>query len=119
MVPEPSRRGRARVEYVGRRGPALRAAHALRHELPARGAALWLELQSRPQEARAMRKLLERQRGINDDFAYFTHATLDFASSVSQRAARSSPRSTSTTVCEGVSRHLMRRVRPRRAAAQL
>jgi thioester reductase-like protein len=110
--------GRARVEYVGRRGPALRAAHALRHELPARAAARWLELRSRPQQARAMRKLLERQRGINDDFAYFTHATLDFASSVHNGPALE-PEQYVTTVCEGVSRHLMRRDRPRRAAAQL
>jgi hypothetical protein len=108
--------GRARVEYVGRRGPALRAAHALRHELPARGAALWLELSSRPNEARALRKLAERPRAINDDFAYFTHATLDFAT-----AARSAlePKHYLDLVCEGVSRHLLRRRsgRPRRAAA--
>ena len=110
--------GRARVEYVGRRGPALRAAHTLRHELPARGAAFWLELQSRPQEARAMRKLLERQRGINDDFAYFTHATLDFASSI-QNGPALEPASYVDTVCEGVSRHVMRRTsRPRRTAGK-
>jgi hypothetical protein len=107
--------GHARVEYVGRRGPALRAAHALRHELPARGAALWLELQSRPNEARAIRKLVERQRAINDDFAYFTHATLDFA--VTQQGAVD-PKRYLDLVCEGVSRHLLRRTgRPRRAAA--
>jgi thioester reductase-like protein len=111
--------GHARVDYLGRRGPAFRAVHALRHELPARGAALWLELQSRPQEARAMRKLLERQRGINDDFAYFTHATLDFASS-SPNGPALEPAQYVATVCEGVSRHLMRRARPpRRAAAQV
>lgn len=111
--------GHARVDYLGRRGPAFRAVHALRHELPARGAAFWLELQSRPQEARAMRKLLERQRGINDDFAYFTHATLDFASSVHNGPALE-PAQYVATVCEGVSRHLMRRtVRARRAAAHV
>lgn len=109
--------GRARVEYVGRRGPAMRAAHALRHELPARGAALWLDLKSRPQQARAIRKLVERQRILNDDFAYFTHATLDFASSSSNGPALD-PTRYLATVCEGVSRHLMRRTnRPRRAAA--
>jgi alcohol-forming fatty acyl-CoA reductase len=109
--------GRARVEYVGRRGPAFRTVHALRHELPARAAARWLELRSRPQEARAMRKLLERQRGINDDFAYFTHTTLDFASS-SKCDPPLEPAQYIATVCEGVSRHLMRRRSPRRAPAQ-
>ncbi len=111
--------GRARVEYVGRRGPAMRAAHALRHELPARGAAFWLELKSQPQQARAIRKLIERQRTLNDDFAYFTHATLDFASSAPQQPALD-PERYLDTVCAGVSRHLMMRTgRPRRAAAQV
>ncbi|HKA13978.1 MAG TPA: SDR family oxidoreductase [Myxococcota bacterium] len=109
--------GRPRVEYVGRRGPASRAAHALRHELPARGAALWLELKSRPHQARAVRKLVERLRILNDDFAYFTHATLDFASSA-KCDPPIEPAHYLATVCEGVSRHLLRRSdRPRRAAA--
>ncbi|TMA34503.1 MAG: NAD-dependent epimerase/dehydratase family protein [Deltaproteobacteria bacterium] len=108
--------GRARVEYVGRRGRATRAAHALRHELPGLGAALWLELKSRPQQARAIRKLVERQRVLNDDFAYFTHATLDFASS-SKCDPPLEPAEYLATVCRGVSRHLLRRAdRPRRAA---
>jgi thioester reductase-like protein len=103
--------GRARVEYVGRRGPALRAAQALRHELPARGAMFWHELQSRPNEARAMRKLVERRRVLNDDFAYFTHATLDFASAALPALE---PARYLDTVCAGVSRNLMmRRERPR------
>jgi hypothetical protein len=107
--------GRARVEYVGRRGPALRAAHTLRHELPARGAAFWLDFKSQPQQARAVRKLALRQRILNDDFAYFTHATLDFASS-SKNDPPLEPEQYLATVCEGVSRHLMRRTsRPRRA----
>jgi hypothetical protein len=110
--------GTPRGEYVGRRGPALRAAEALRHELPARGAALWFELQSRSHEARALRKLVERRRILNDDFAYFTHATLDFASSCKTDPPLE-PARYLDTVCEGVSRHLMRRAtRPRRAAAQ-
>ena len=108
--------GRARVEYIGRRGPAVLAAHALRHTLPARSAALWSELRNRPNDARAIRKLLERQRAINDDFAYFTHATLDFASS-SKHDPELEPAGYLATVCEGVSRHLLRRERPRRAQA--
>jgi fatty acyl-CoA reductase len=108
--------GRARVDYVGRRGPAALAAHALRHELPARSAVLWSALRSRPDEARAMRKLLERQRAINDDFRYFIHATLDFASS-SKTEPPVEPARYLDLVCEGVSRHLMRRERPRRAQA--
>jgi hypothetical protein len=110
---------RARVEYLGRRGPATRAAQALRHELPARSAAMWLELKSRPQQARAIRKLAERQRILNDDFAYFTHATLDFASSCKTEPPLD-PARYIDLVCEGVSRHLMRRAeRLRRAAAHV
>jgi len=110
--------GRPRVEYVGRRGPAIRAAQALRHELPARGAALWLEWNSRPQQARAVRKLAERRRILNDDFAYFTHATLDFASSA-KNDPPIDPERYLETVCAGVSRHLMMRsVRLRGAAAR-
>ena len=108
--------GRPRVEYVGRRGPALRAAHALRHDLPARSAALWLDWNGRPQQARAIRKLAERRRILNDDFAYFTHATLDFASSAKNDPPLE-PERYIDTVCAGVSRHLMTRsVRPRGAA---
>ena len=107
--------GRARVEYVGRRGPAFRAAEALRHELPARSAMFWHELQSRPNEARALRKLALRRRLLNDDFAYFTHATLDFATA---RPPALEPARYLDTVCAGVSRHLMRRERPRRLPAQ-
>jgi thioester reductase-like protein len=105
--------GTPRLEYVGRRGPAFRAAHALHHELPARSSALWLELQSRGDHARAVRRLAERQRAINDDFAYFTHATLDFACATPTLPAVD-PVSYLDTVCEGVSRHLLRRERPRR-----
>jgi hypothetical protein len=110
--------GRPRVEYVGRRGPAIRAAHALRHELPARGAALWLEWNRRPHQARAVRKLAERQRILNDDFAYFTHATLDFLSSAKSDPPLV-PERYIETVCAGVSRNLMMRsARPRPAAPQ-
>ncbi len=110
--------GTPRVEYVGRRGPALRAAYALRHELPARGAALWLDLIKEPQQARAIRKLALRQRVLNDDFAYFTHATLDFMSAVPSEPLQ--PEHYLDTVCAGVSRHLMTREgRPRRTAAHL
>jgi hypothetical protein len=100
--------GRPRVEYVGRRGPALRTAHALRQDLPARSAALWLEWNKRPQQARALRKLAERQRILNDDFAYFTHATLDFASSTKNDPPLV-PERYLDLVCEGVSRNLMMR----------
>jgi alcohol-forming fatty acyl-CoA reductase len=99
---------RPRVEYVGRRGPVLRAAQALRHELPERSAALWLDWNGRSQQARAVRKLAERRRILNDDFAYFTHATLDFASST-KNDPPIEPERYVDTVCAGVSRHLMMR----------
>ena len=100
--------GRPRVEYIGRRGPTLRVAQALRHELPARSAALWLDWNRRPQQARALRKLAERRRILNVDFAYFTHATLDFASST-KNDPPIEPERYIDTVCAGVSRHLMMR----------
>ena len=49
-------------------------------------------------------------------FAYFTHATLDFATS-SKHDPELEPARYLATVCEGVSRHLLRRERPRRAQA--
>jgi len=52
---------------------------------------------------------------LNDDFAYFTHATLDFASA---QPPALEPARYLDTVCAGVSRHLMRRERPRRLPAQ-
>jgi hypothetical protein len=106
----------ARVDYVGPPGPAFRLAHALRHELPARAAASWLTLRRQPRRVRAARSLLERQRSINADFAYFTHATFDFESAVRGGPALD-PASYLDLVCEGVARHLLRGER-RRASAR-
>src|SRR5262249_16626568 len=52
----------ARLHYVGRRGPLFHAAHALGHELPGLGASAWLALRRRPDERRAVQRLLLRQR---------------------------------------------------------
>jgi len=108
--------GRARVDYVGRRGPAFRFAHALRHELPSRVASLWLALRRQPRRARAVQNLLERQRAIHRDFAYFTHATFAFESSAPLEPALD-PARYLDLVCEGVGRHLLLRER-RRSAEQ-
>ncbi|MEZ4334735.1 MAG: fatty acyl-CoA reductase [Myxococcota bacterium] len=102
--------GAARVHFVGRSGPLFRTAHALGHELPGLGAAVWLALRRRANEGRAVRKLLERQRAINRDFAYFTHATFDFAASRPLDPPLD-PAAYLELVCEGVSRHLLRRER--------
>jgi len=104
--------GRARVDYVGPPGPVFRAAHALRHELPARAASLWLSLRRQPRGVRAVQKLLERVRAIHSDFAYFTHATFDFESAVPLEPALE-PAPYLDLVCEGVSRHLLQRERRR------
>ncbi|HVN40154.1 MAG TPA: fatty acyl-CoA reductase [Myxococcota bacterium] len=104
--------GRARVDYVGRQGPVFQLAHALRHELPARAASLWLALRREPRRARAVQKLLLRQRAIQSDFAYFTHATFDFES----RAPLAPPLDPSAyleLVCAGVGTHLLSRERRR------
>jgi thioester reductase-like protein len=100
----------ARVDYVGPAGAAFRVAHALRHELPARAARSWLALRRKPSGVRAARKLLERQRAINDEFAYFTHATFDFEHSMPAEPA-SDPAAYLDLVCAGVARHLLRRER--------
>jgi len=102
--------GLARLDFVGRRGPLFHAAHALRHELPGLGASAWLALRRRPDKSQAVRRLLERQRSTNRDFAYFTHATFDFETSVPLRPALE-PGRYLDLVCEGVSRHLLRRDR--------
>jgi fatty acyl-CoA reductase len=110
--------GEARLSFVGRRGPAFHAAHALRHELPGLGASLWLALRRRPDASQSVRRLLERQRAANRDFAYFTHASFDFETSLPLEP-RLDPERYIDLVCEGVSRHLLRRGRrlPRASAA--
>ncbi len=105
----------AKLHFVGRRGPLFHMAHALRHELPALGSALLLALRREPNKARALWKLLERQRTTNRDFAYFTHATFDFETSVPLDPPLD-PASYLDTVCDGVSRNLLRRERKRERA---
>jgi len=102
--------GEARLHFVGRRGPLFHAAHALRHELPGLGASAWLALRRRPEKSQAAKRRLERQRTANRDFAYFTHATFDFETSQPLRPALE-PGRYLDLVCEGVSRHLLRRGR--------
>jgi thioester reductase-like protein len=103
---------RARVDYVGSPGPVFRLAHALRHELPARVASRWLAWRGQPRRARAVQKLLLRQRAIHADFAYFTHATFDFEA---RRPCDPplGPRSYLDLVCDGVRRNLLQRERRR------
>jgi hypothetical protein len=102
------------VDFVGSPGPLFRAAHALRHELPARAASLWLTWRGQPRGVRAVQKLLERVRAIHADFAYFTHATFDFESSAPLEPALE-PAPYLDLVCAGVARHLLQRERRRGA----
>jgi len=103
---------KARVDYVGSPGFGFRVAHALRHELPAGAASLWLALRGRSRGVRAVRRLLLRQRAIHSDFAYFTHATFDFERSAPLEPPLDPP-SYLDLVCEGVARHLLQRERRR------
>jgi fatty acyl-CoA reductase len=98
----------ARLAYVGRRGPGFHLAHALHHELPGAAAALWLRLRRNGRLASAARRLRERQRAVNRDFAYFTHATFDFAAT-HPLTPPLDPARYLDLVCEGVDRHLLRR----------
>ena len=104
--------GTARVDYLGRRGGRFRVAHALRHELPALAARLWLGARGDARRARAAQKLLERQRALNGDFAYFTHASFDFATS-SPLDPPLEPTPYLDVVCDGVRRNLLQRERRR------
>jgi thioester reductase-like protein len=98
----------ARLAYVGKRGWRFHLAHALHHELPGASAALWLRLRGKERLASAARRLRERQRSVNRDFAYFTHASFDFAAT-SPLTPALDPSRYLDLVCEGVDRHLLRR----------
>src|SRR5262245_15268442 len=102
--------GDPRLAFVGPHGPRFHLEHALRHEMPGIGASLWLGLRRERSRALAARRLLARQRAINRDFAYFTHKTFEFRTSVPLEPSLE-PASYLDTVCEGVQRHLLRRDR--------
>jgi thioester reductase-like protein len=106
-------RPEVRLAYVGPRGPRLRVAEALHHELPGLAAAAALRLRREPRLALAARRLRERQRAVNRDFAYFTHASFAFEASA-PLAPPLDPARYLDTVCAGVERHLLRRERGRR-----
>jgi thioester reductase-like protein len=97
-----------RLAYVGPRGWRFQLAHALHHELPGAAAALWLRLRGKERLASAARRLRERQRSVNRDFTYFTHASFDFAAARPLEPALD-PASYLDLVCAGVDRHLLRR----------
>ena len=105
-----------RLAFVGPHGPRFHLEHALRHEMPGIGASLWLGLRRDRGRALAARRLLARQRAINREFAYFTHKTFDFRTSVPLEPGLE-PASYLDTVCEGVQRHLLRRERRTRRGA--
>jgi nucleoside-diphosphate-sugar epimerase len=99
--------GRPRVAWVGRRGARFRLEHGLRHEIPLRASAAWSMLALRSDRARMALRLLERQRALHREFAYFTHATFDFRSSMPLDPPLE-PAAYLKTVCAGVQRHLLR-----------
>jgi thioester reductase-like protein len=103
------------IRYVGGPGPGFALAHALHHELPALRDVVRATLARRPALAKAARQLLERQRAINRDFTYFTHATFDFQSSVPLDPPLD-PAKYLDVVCQGVSENLLRRPRKRERA---
>jgi thioester reductase-like protein len=112
----PVAQARVGIRFVGTRGPLFHLAHALHHELPTLGGSLWTSLRGRPGQAKAARRLLARQRATNRDFSYFTHATFDFATSAPLDPPLD-PEAYLDLVCEGVSRHLLRRERRRGTGA--
>jgi len=106
---------RVGIRWVGPRGPLFHGLHALHHELPALGASLWLALRRRPERAKALLRLLARQRATNRDFTYFTHASFDFQASL-PLTPPVDPASYLEQVCDGVRRNLLQRERRRGAA---
>jgi nucleoside-diphosphate-sugar epimerase len=108
----PVRGERAYLAFVGPRGKRFHVAQTLFHVMPALGGALLLGLRRDAGQARSVRRLLERQLETNRDFAYFTHATFDFATSVPLDPPLE-PAHYLDVVCEGVSRNLLRRERRR------
>jgi hypothetical protein len=107
---------RAHLAFVGRRGHRFHIAQSLFHAMPVLGSALVLAVRGEPNKARAAFRLLNRQRATNRDFAYFTHATFDFETSVPLDPPLD-PAGYLDVVCDGVSRNLLRRERRRRGAA--
>jgi thioester reductase-like protein len=103
------------IRYVGAPGLGFALAHAVHHELPAARDVLRATLARKPALAKAARALAERQRATNRDFTYFTHATFDFESSVPLDPPLD-PAAYLDIVCEGVSKHLLRRERRRERA---
>ncbi len=99
--------GRPRVVYLGPRGPAFRLANLLCHELPALSDRLSFALRGDAPGARAARKLRERRRALQADFAYFTHASFDFEAQAGAEP-QPDPAAYLDLVCDGVSRHLLR-----------
>lgn len=99
--------GRPRLAWMGRSGARFRLEHGLRHEIPLRAAAAWSVLALRSDRARMALRLLQRQRAIHREFAYFTHATFDFRSSTPLDPPLE-PASYLKAVCAGVQRHLLR-----------
>jgi thioester reductase-like protein len=108
----------ARLAYVGRRGLRFHLAHALHHELPGLAAGLALRVRREPRLAGSLRRLRERQRTLNRDFAYFTHATFDFATS-RPLAPPLDPTRYLDVVCAGVERHILGRRERGASAARL
>jgi len=100
--------GAPRLAYVGPRGPRFHAEHVLRLELAGRASALALRLRGDSRRALGARRLLERQRDMNRDFAYFTHATFDFETSL-PLVPPLEPAAYLDLVCAGVERHLLQR----------
>jgi len=101
-----------RLAFVGLRGARFQMAHVLHHELPGFAASLGFRIRGEARLALAARRLRERQRAANRDFAYFTHATFDFQTSRPLQPPLD-PARYLDTVCEGVERHLLRRERSR------
>ena len=103
----------SQLAYFGPRGWRFRVAHARHHELPGLTERLALRLRGQPRLAAARQRLLERQRALNDEFAYFMQRRFDFETS-QPLSPPLDPAAYLDTVCAGVERHLLRRERAAR-----
>jgi alcohol-forming fatty acyl-CoA reductase len=95
----------ARLRYLGSRSLRWRLAHWRHHQLPLRAGAWWLALRGRDARAGKAKKLLGVLDELSQTFAYFTHHTYHFRSSMQ------APQTDQYvgTVASGVSQHLLKR----------
>jgi len=95
------------LRHLGPVGPGFALREALHQALPAHAAALFERLRGRRRRRAALLAGLERLAQVNRSFAYFTHHSFDFRSSLPLDAGFDGG-AYLETICRGVHDHLLR-----------